>query len=162
MTLLSNMKAIPLLPVFLVAMTATAWSLSGSHISTLMKNGVSPETIQLLIREKTIETRTLTIQEIVEMKRSGLEEKTLQALILESAHPAPRKTIVYGEKAGPVLIRTLEDIVFLKQKGVSDDIIRALLQAGSGKATAAEREETFDLLKKMGIVVDLRKNVPND
>ena len=134
------------------------FSLNNEDIIRLQKAAISEKTIELMIREKVIETCAFTVQEILDLKGAGLSEKTIQMLIKESSFLKTSKPIIYGKKIRHIECTTAKDIIELKNAGVSDEVIQAIIIFGSRDADEIKREEAWDMLKNMGIIVDMRKN----
>jgi len=137
---------------------ATGWGISGEDIHRLNKAGLSADTIQLIIKEKVIETCAFTVQELIDLKiHARLSEKTLQTLITEGSFLKDRSPVVYGQDVNPVRLTTVADIIELKRAGVSDDIIQAIIISGSSSRNEPDRDNAWQMLNRMGIVVDTRK-----
>lgn len=132
-------------------------SLSGKHVIELKKAGISGKTIQVIAEEKVIETAAFSVDDIVEMKKAGLQEETLRMLIRESSFLRNSEPIVYGKHTWTLRFTSAQDIIELKQAGLSDAVIQAVI-AVSGKRYYSQREEAFNLLRSMGIIVDTRGN----
>jgi hypothetical protein len=130
-------------------------SLSGKGIVQLKKAGVSDQTIELIAKEKVIETAAFSIDEIVEMKKAGLGEPTLQMLLKESSFLRKSEPLFYGKNTRPIRFTTARDIIELKKTGLSDEVIQAVI-AVTGERYYSQREEAFDLLRDMEIEVDTR------
>ncbi len=131
--------------------------LNGEDIVRLKKAGITDKTVQLMVKEKTKETCAFTVQEIVQLKNSGLSEESIQALIKERSFIKDRKPRVYGKETRPIKFTTAKDIIELKEAGVSDEVIMAIIIHGSRDTTSAEKEKAWEMLKNMGIVIDMRK-----
>jgi hypothetical protein len=136
----------------------TGWGISGEDIHRLNKAGLGADTIQLIIREKVIETCAFTVQELIDLKtQARLSEKTIQTLISEGSFLKDRSPVVYGQDVKPVSMATVADIIELKRAGISDDIIQAIIIFRSESRSESDREKAWQMLNKMGIVVDTRK-----
>jgi hypothetical protein len=145
------------LGVFLIS-AGTGWGISGEDIQRLNKAGLGGDTIQLIIKEKVIETCAFTVQELIDLKtKARLSEKTLQVLISEGSFFKDRSPVVYGQDVQPVILTTVADVIKLKQAGVGDDTIQAIVISGSDARSAVDRENAWRMLNHMGIVVDTRK-----
>lgn len=144
------------LPAFLLLITL-GLSLENQDIMSLKDAGISDETIQLLIREKSQETGATTVSEIVRLKRAGLSEQTIQMVIKEGSFLKNTEPIVYGKSIRPLKFTTAEDLISLKQAGISDDVIKAIIVFGSKDINDSERARAWDMLTNMGILVDMRK-----
>ncbi len=137
---------------------STGWGISGEDIQQLNKAGLGADTIQLIIREKVIETCAFTVQELIDLKtRARLSEKTLQTLISEGSFLKNRSPVVYGQDVKPVSMATVADIIELKRAGISDEVIQAIIISRSDSRNASDRDNAWQMLNKMGIVVDTRK-----
>ena len=129
--------------------------LKTEDIIRLKKAGITEETIQLLIREKTIETRAYTIEEILTLKKAGLKDETIQLLIKEGSYLKDRQPVVYGRDVKPLKFATVEDILRLKNAGVSDEVIMAIITDLKSEDEAA-REKAWKMLESMEIRIDMR------
>jgi hypothetical protein len=137
---------------------ATGWAISAEDIQRLNKAGLGAGTIQLIVREKVIETCAFTVQELIDLKtKAGLSEKTLQVLITDGSFLKDRSPVVYGQDVKPASMATVADIMALKWAGVSDDVIQAVLISGSGSRSQTDRDKAWQMLNNMGIAVDTRK-----
>ena len=143
----------------LVFLPLIGWGLDGRQLSVLKEAGIQDETIRLMIREKTIETGAFAVEEIVALKRSGIEEATIQMLIREQTFLNDRQPIVYGKEIQSVKFATAGDVIRLKQAGLSDEIIQAIILVQRSEDTI-ERQKAWNMLQSMGIIVDWRKEKP--
>jgi len=144
---------------FSLIFAGTSWGISGEDILRLNKAGIGSETIELIIREKIIETCAFSVQDLIDLKtKARLSDKTMQALITESSFLKDRSPVVYGQDVKPVSLTTVADIIELKRAGISDDIIQSIIISGSGSRNESDRHKAWQMLNGMGIVVDTRKN----
>ena len=134
-----------------------ALALSGNDIVELKKAGISGKTIQVIAEEKVIETAAFSVDDIVKMKKAGLGEETLRMLMRESSFLRRSEPIVYGKHTWSLRFTNAQDVIELKQAGLSDEVIQAVI-AVSGERYNSQREEAFNLLRSMGIIVDTRGN----
>jgi hypothetical protein len=148
---------IGLMIFFIAVMAQPAAALRGKDVVVLKKAGVSDQTIELIVKEKVVETAAFSIDEIVAMKRAGVGETTLQMLVKEGSFLKKSEPIVYGKNTRPIRFTTARDIIELKQAGLSDEILQAII-AVTGERYYAQQEAAFDLLRGMGIVVDARRD----
>ena len=130
--------------------------MSGKGVVQLKKAGVSDQTIEIIAKEKVIETAAFSIDEIVAMKKAGLGERTLQMLVKESSFLRKSEPLFYGKNIRPIRFTTARDIIELKNAGLSDEVIQAVI-AVTGERYYSQREEAFDLLRDMEIEVDTRR-----
>lgn len=141
--------------LLVIIITHPLSGLNSESIVRLKEVGLSDATIQLMIREKTVETAAFSVQEIIDLKNAGLSEKTIQMLIQEGSFLKDTAPIVYGKDVRSIEFSTARDIIELKKAGISDEVIQAIIQV-VGESADAERRQAYDLLKKMEIRVDLR------
>jgi hypothetical protein len=125
-------------------------------IVRLKKAGVSDATLELMAKERTVETAAFTVDEIIAMKAAGVGEKALQTLISEGSFLKDREPVVYGNDLRSIRLTTAADIIALKKAGVSDEVLRAVV-AASRPDSDRDLEEALRLLRETGIWVDLRR-----
>ena len=141
--------------LLVIIITQPISGLNSESIVRLKEAGLSDATIQLMVREKTVETAAFSVQEIIDLKKAGLSEKTIQMLIQEGSFLKDTAPIVYGKDVRSIEFSTAQDIIQLKKAGISDEIIQAIIYV-AGESTDTQRQQAYDLLKKMKIRVDLR------
>jgi hypothetical protein len=134
--------------------------LKNDAIILLKKAAISDQTIELIIREKIIETCAFTLQEILDLKRARISDKTIQMIIKEGSFMKFSEPIVYGKDIRPIKFTTVKDIVKLKHAGVSDEIIQAIIIYESKDSSDIDREKAWDMLRNMGIILDGRRHNP--
>ena len=78
-------------------------------------------------------------------------------IVTENSFLKDRALVVYGQDIKPLRVSTIQDIIELKQAGVSDEIIQSIIISGSGSRDEADREKAWKMLNSMGIIVD-KKN----
>ena len=149
---------------FLFAKLAILWiilhpslgiGLKTEDVIRLKEAGLTEETIQLIIREKTTETCAYTIEEILTLKKAGLKEETIQLLVKEGSYMKGRQPVVYGRDIKPLQFTTVEDIIRLKDAGVSDEVIMAIITVLKSD-DEAERKKAWKMLESMEIRIDMR------
>lgn len=141
---------------WILAATCVSWALDGTGVVRLKKAGVSDQTLELMAKERTLETAVFTVDEIVAMKAAGVGEKALQTLIGDGSFMKDREPVVYGNDLRSIRLTTAEDIIALKKAGVGDDVLRAIV-AVNRPNSEADRQEAMRLLDQMGIWVEPRK-----
>ncbi|MBW1702952.1 MAG: hypothetical protein JRJ69_16915 [Deltaproteobacteria bacterium] len=154
---MKNKTSAIIVPILLSFFVVPGLCLDSEDIIRLNQAGISGKTIQLLVREKTIETCSLTIEEIVDLKNAGLSDETIRMLIREASFIKDVEPMVYGKDIKPIKFTTIKDIIELKNAGVSDDIIQAIIIFATRDVNDVEREKAWDMLKNMGIIVDMRE-----
>ena len=111
--------------------------MSGNGVIQLKKAGVSDQTIEVIAKEKVIETAAFSIDDIVAMKKAGVGETTLQMLIKEGSFLRSSEPIVYGDRTRSIRFTTAQDVIELKQAGLSDEVIQSII------AVTGERYYSF-------------------
>ena len=134
-----------------------AAALSGKGVVQLKQAGVSDQTIEVIAKEKVIETAAFSIADIVAMKKAGVGETTLQLLVKEGSFLRNSAPIVYGDSTRSIRFTSVQDVIELKQAGLSDEVIQAII-AVTGERYYSQQEEAFDLLRGMGIILDTRND----
>lgn len=138
------------------ALTSGGWALSAGDAVRLKKAGVSEATLEIIAREKVIETAAFTADEILAMKKAGIGEEALQAVLSAGSFLKDREPVVYGRDIRSIQFTTARDIIELKKAGVSDAVLEAVV-AVSRRDADADRDQAYRLLREMGIEVDLRR-----
>jgi hypothetical protein len=64
--------------------------------------------------------------------------------------------VVYGRGLDSLRLVTAEDIVRLKQAGVSDEVLQAIV-AVSRRGSDVERDQALQRLREMGVWVELSR-----
>lgn len=136
---------------------APALALGTEEVRKLQQAGVSDETIAAMVKEKSHETRALMVDEVVRLKAAGVSEETVRMLIEESSFLKDRKPVVYGNSTKTLRVNTAADIIALKDSGLSDEVIQAIIIAGAQDRGAAERQKAWEMLKNMEIILDQRE-----
>jgi hypothetical protein len=142
--------------VLAILAASDALGLDAAGILRLKQAGVGDATIELLIRERSVETAAFTVPEIVALKAAGIGEDTLQTLIREGSFMKDREPVVYGNELRSIRLATAQDIIRLKEAGVSDDVLQAIVEVSRRDADIG-REQALQSLREMGIWVDLRR-----
>lgn len=131
-----------------------AQAMSVETMVELKKAGLSDATIQMAAREKVIETVAFTAEELIQLKQAGFEERTIQILIQERSFMRGPQKVVYGRDTRPLRLSSVNDIIALKDAGMSDDVIQAIVKvAGSRKDEDYYR--SWEMLENMNLEVDV-------
>jgi hypothetical protein len=80
-------------------------------------------------------------------------------LIVEHSFLKDRQPIVYGENLHTVKFTTINDVIRLKEAGLNDEVIQAILLVVSDEYSG-DRQRAWDMLDTMGIWVDTRGGRP--
>lgn len=130
-------------------------ALDAETLITLKRAGIRDDTIQVLVEEKSFETAAITVPEIVALKQAGVSDETIQVVVREGSFMKERQPIIYGKDIKPSSFATVSDLIELKRAGLSDDVIRAVVVSGSADRSDRERQQAWDMLNSMGLVLDL-------
>jgi hypothetical protein len=153
---MNKLFKIKALIIFIFLFAEAGLCISGEEIIKLKKAGISDETIQFMVKEKTIETCAFTVEEIVNLKKAKVSDKTIQMLIKEGSFMKNAKAIVYGKDIRPIKFATVKDIIELKNSGFSDELIEAIIFLTGKTADNIQRERAWDMLKSMEIHIETK------
>ena len=137
----------------LTVSVGTGFCLTGAEVVQLKEAGVSDATLQVIIREKIVETAAFTVEEIIDMKKSGIGDEAMQVLLEEASFLKQQKDVVYGNRTKPLNLTNVEDLKALKADGMSDDVLKALIIYSSQDSSDIERERAQTYLKDMGVII---------
>ena len=137
---------IPLFSVFILAHPGA--TVTGKDILELKKAGVSDKTIELIVKEKVIETAAFSVDDIVNMKKAGVTDKTLRILIEEGSFLDNSEPIVYGRETRSIRQISVQDVINLKNNGVSDSIIQSVIEATKSN-DEKDRERAWRMLENL-------------
>ena len=132
--------------------TPSAWALSGKNVVALKKAGVSDQTIQVIAREKVIETAAFSIEDIIAMKKAGVGERTLQTIIKDGSFLNNSESVVYGQSTQSVRNISPADIINLKKNGISDEVIQSVIEAAKSD-DQQDRERAWRMLEDMRMLL---------
>ena len=140
----------------LAIFTATnSLGIDAEGIVRLKKAGVGDATIELMVKERTVETAAFTVQDIAAMKAAGIGEAALQTLIREGSFMKDCEPVIYGNELRSIRLTSAADIIQLKEAGVSDNVLQAIVEV-SRRDADADRDQALQMLREMGIWVDFR------
>lgn len=139
---------------------SSAMALSSNDLIRLHEAGIGPVTLELIVREKVIETCAFSVDELVQLKQAGLGDDALNRIIKEGSFMKDAGTVEYGESTRTLRNLGVHDIIKLKESGVSDEVIQTIVQNTGRDATDQDRERAWQMLDNMGIILDDRKFTP--
>ena len=145
-----NIPAILFFLFFVFIIAHPGATVTGKDIFELKKAGVSDKTIQLIVKEKVIETAAFSVDDIVNMKKAGVTEKTLWILIEEGSFLGNSEPIVYGRETQSIRYINAQDVINLKNNGVSDSVIQSVIEATKSE-DEKERERAWRMLQNMDL-----------
>lgn len=139
-------------------LASNAFCMSAEELISLKESGMCDETIQAIIREKTFETCNFTVKEILYLKNAGISDLTIRIVVEQSSFIKDAQPVIYGSEIKSIRFTTIKDIIRLKDAGISDEVMQSIIIYGSEISKNSERQEAFNMLKQMGIVMDIREN----
>ena len=139
-----------------LVLCSPGFCLDADGIASLKQAGIDGETIQVIIREKVIETCAFTVQEILELKKSGMSNETIRMVVENASFMKDTEPIIYGQDIKPIKLTTVDDIIDFKNAGVSDEVIEALISR-TKDGDDEDRERAWQMLRNMGIIIDRRE-----
>jgi len=145
-----NVPAILFFLFFVFIIAHPGATVTGKDIFELKKAGVSDKTIQLIVKEKVIETAAFSVDDIVNMKKAGVAEKTLRILIEEGSFLSNSEPIVYGRETQSIRYINAQDVINLKNNGVSDSVIQSVIEA-TRSGDEKDRERAWRMLENMDL-----------
>ena len=145
-----NVPAILFFLFFVFIIAHPGATVTGKDIFELKKAGVSDKTIQLIVKEKVIETAAFSVDDIVNMKKAGVTEKTLRILIEEGSFLSNSEPIVYGRETQSIRYINAQDVINLNNQGVSDSVIQSVIEA-TRSGDEKDRERAWRMLENMDL-----------
>jgi len=145
-----NLSATLFFLFFVFMLAHPGATVTGKDISEMKKAGVSDKTIELIVKEKVIETAAFSVDDIVNMKKAGVTEKTLRILIEEGSFLDNTEPIVYGRETQSIRQISVQDVINLKKNGVSDSIIQSVIEA-TKSSDEKDRERAWRMLENMDL-----------
>lgn len=154
---MTRLFAYCLIMVSLLVVSSNASALSSNDLLRLREAGIGPKTLELIIREKVVETCAFSVDELIQLKRAGLGDEALSRVIEQGSFMRDRDPVVYGESTKTLRHLGVNDILKLKEAGVSDETIQTVIQNTGKEATDQDRERAWRMLENMGIILDDRR-----
>ena len=141
--------------LFLFLISGPVLALDPKDMAELTKAGLNGKVIQTIIDEKAIVTCAFTVEEIIDLKKSGLSNDAIAGIVKKGSFMKGPKTVVYGETTKTLKSISPEDMVKLKKAGISDDVLKEIAR-GSIDRDDEEHRRAWDMLNSMGLLVDSR------
>jgi len=135
-----------------------AYALDPKDMAELTKAGLSGKIIQTIIDEKVIETCAFTVQELVDLKKSGLSDDAIEGIVKKGSFMKGPKTVTYGDSTKSLRSVSPEDMIKLKNAGISDDVLKEIAR-GAINRDDEEHRRAWNMLNNMGLVVDGRRDL---
>lgn len=151
--MIRNFSAILIFLFFIFVFVPDGATVTGKEIIQLKKAGVGDQTIQLIVKEKVIETAALSVEDIVNMKKAGVSEKTLGILIKECSFLRNSEPVVYGRETQSIRHISAQDVIDLKSNGVSDNIIQSVIEAIKSN-DEKDRERAWRMLENLKLRIN--------
>ena len=122
----------------------------------LQEGGIDGETIQVIIREKSIETCAFTAQEILNLKKAGMNNATIRKVVQSTSFMKDTDPIEYGKEIRPVRFSSVADLIALKEAGISDEVILSIV-SGIERKDREDYDRAWQMLESMGLIIDERR-----
>lgn len=151
----------PWVYLFLMVLTlipSPSFCLEPADMARLKRAGVGDNVIRAMIEEKSVETCAFTVEEVIGLKAVGFTDEEVERIIRGGSFLKGQKVLIYGKETVPINAVSVKDILDLKEKSIGEDVIKAIILISSGTSANSERKEAWDLLKRMGIIVDIRSS----
>ena len=136
-----------------------ALALDPADMARFAKAGISSATIQTIIEEKAVETCAFTVDEIIDLKKSGMSDEAIRGIVRQGSFMKGPRKIVYGETTKSLKSITPEDMIRLKKAGISDQTLTEIAR-GNMDRDNVEHRRAWDMLDSMGLIVDERSAGP--
>ena len=144
-------------------MTLFCWSapVSGvcgslEDLARMREAGVSDKVILAVAQEKAIETGLVTVEQIARLKRSGVSDGTIVAWVEQQSFLRDRGEKEYGFSLPRTRPLDVEEVLKLKEAGVNEELLQALVLGISGSAEGEAQRRAWDMLDRMEIILDKR------
>jgi hypothetical protein len=136
-----------------------AAALDPNDMARLTKAGLGGNVIQTIIDEKAIETCAFTVDEIIDLKKSGMSDEAIEGIVKKGSFMKGPQKVVYGETTKTLRSISPEDMVKLKEAGISDEVLKEIAR-GNIDRDDIEHRRAWDMLDSMGLLVDGRRDAP--
>jgi len=136
-----------------------AAAIDPDDMARLTKAGLGGNVIQTIVDEKVIETCAFTVDEIVDLKKSGMSDEAIEGIIKKGSFMKGPQKVVYGKTTQSLRSISPEDMIKLKEAGISDDVLKEIAR-GNIDRDDIEHQRAWDMLDSMGLLVDGRRDYP--
>ena len=143
-----TIPAILLFVIFVFVLARPGTPVTGEDIIVLKRAGVSDTTLELIVKEKVIETAAFSVEDIVSLKKAGVADKTLRLLIQEGSFQGRPESIVYGRETQTIRHVSVQDVIDLKNNGVSDPIIQSVIES-TKSCDEKDRDRAWRMLENL-------------
>ena len=130
--------------------------MNAQDLIMLQEGGIDGETIQVIIRDKSIDTCAFTALEILDQKRAGMNNATIRQVVQSASFMKDTDPIEYGKEIRPVRFSSVEDLIALKEAGISDETIMAIV-SGIERKERGDYDRAWQMLENMGLIIDERR-----
>jgi hypothetical protein len=149
-------KATLLSILLAITVSNVGFGMNAGDLVRLKKAGISDKTVQVIVKEKAIETCLVTVDELLELRKAGLSDQTIRAMIDEGSFLNDADPIVYGQEVKSIRSPSVNDLIRMKNAGTDEETIRTIIRYSSIRAEQAERDKAWEMLKNIGILLDKR------
>ena len=132
-----------------------ALALDPEDMARLTRAGLSGQVIQTIMDEKVIETCAFTVDQIIDLKKSGMSDQAIEDIIKKGSFMKGPQKVVYGDSTRTLKHISPKDMVKLKEAGISDEVLKEIAR-GNMDQDDVEHKRAWDMLESMGLLVDAR------
>lgn len=136
-----------------------AVAIDPDDMARLTQAGLGGSLIQKIMDEKVIETCAFTVDQIVDLKKSGMSDEAIEGIIKKGSFMKGPQKVVYGETTKGLRSISPDDMIKLKKAGISDDVLKEIAR-GNMDRDDIEHRRAWDMLDSMGLLVDGRHVPP--
>ncbi|MCF8085016.1 MAG: hypothetical protein K9M96_18205 [Deltaproteobacteria bacterium] len=133
----------------------SAAALDSEDMARLTQAGLSGQVIQTIMDEKVIETCAFTVDQIIDLKKSGMSDQAIEDIIKKGSFMKGPQKVVYGDSTRTLKHISPKDMVKLKEAGISDEVLKEIAK-GNMDQDDVEHKRAWDMLESMGLLVDAR------
>lgn len=144
---------------FLLAITVSnaGFGMNAGDLVRLKKAGISDKTVQVIAKEKAIDTCLVTVDELLELRKAGVSDETIRAMIEEGSFLKDADPVVYGQEIKSIRSPSVNDLIRMKNAGADEETIRTIIRYSSIRSDQVERDKAWEMLNNMGILIDKRQ-----
>ena len=150
-------SALFLISIIFSVLPSDSCAMDDASMDALIKSGIGADALSAIIEEYVVETGAFSVEGLISMKKAGFSDQSIEQIVRRGSFLKNSEPIVYGQRTWSAQNLTPDDIIRLKQAGLSDEVIVELVKNNGRSLSDSSRKEAFDLLESMGMIVDTRK-----
>ena len=134
--------------------------MNAGDLVRLKRAGISDKTVQVIVKEKAIDTCLVTVDELLELRKAGVSDQTIRAMIEEGSFVKDADPVVYGQEIKSIRSPSVNDLIRMKNAGADEETIRTIIRYSSIRSGQADRDKAWEMLRNMGVLIDKRERGP--